>query len=196
MHAAEPQPERAASAQAASATATDVRPVTVALHTESAEVTLAAVRAAIEAELNMRTVAVDSKESFGSRGLLTVTYHTQSKELAITYSDVERGVITRIVPAPDRTADVPSTAALVAGNLVRDQAAALLSPPAPPPPLPPPPPPPLPPLPPPVAAPPAQGPLAKPAEPHVPPVYWLGNASFFFPLATNVNAPEAHRCGH
>ena len=99
----------------------DQRPVTVVLHTESTELTLDAVRAAVAQELGVRTVTADSKESFGSRGVLTVTYRASTRELAITYSEVERGTITRIVPAPDRVEDVPLTAALVAGNLVLEE---------------------------------------------------------------------------
>jgi len=166
-----------------SSEAQDTRPVTVALHTDSAELTLDAVRAAEEEELTMRTVPSDSKESFGSRGVLTITYRAHSKELAISYSDVERGVITRIVPAPEVVADVPAAAALVAGNLVRDQASALLIQPAP-----------LPPpalVPTPLAAEPspaAVAPVAKVPAPSA--AHWLGNASLFFPLATNLNEPE------
>ncbi len=167
--------------------APDPRPVTVVLHSDSAELGIDALRAAVEEELNLRTVSADSTESFGSRGVLTVTYRARNKELAISYSDVERGVITRIVPAPDRVADVVVTAALVAGNLVRDQTAGLVE--APPPlaaPMPA-----IAPLPPVAnAATPHPAPLAQPAEPTRVPAYWLGNASFFFPLATNLYEPE------
>jgi hypothetical protein len=158
----------------------DQRPITVALHTESTELTLDAVRAAVAEELGVRTVTADSKESFGSRGVLTVTYRASTRELAITYSEVERGTITRIVPAPDRVEDVPLTAALVAGNLVRNQAADLLNKPVPP-------------------APPILIPAptlasmpapAATATPLTPPTHWLGNASLFYPLATNYAVPE------
>ena len=164
----------------ASASTIDTRPVTIVLHSESSELTLESVRQAVSDELGIETVFANSKESIGSRGVLTITYRPLTKELAITYSDTARGTVTRIVPAPERSADVPSFAALVAGNLVRDQAAELL----------------------PATAPvpvPAAAPLAAPvaaAAPSAPaqaqPREFLGNAALFFPLATNMNYPEVY----
>jgi hypothetical protein len=161
----------------------DLRSVTVVLHTDSGEPSLEAVQRAVSEELGVPALTGNSKESFASRGVLTVTYRARTKELAITYSDAARGTVTRVVPAPERALDVPGFAALVAGNLIRDQAADLLNPAAAAP---------LPPVTPIVTPPaPAKPPIAAPAATPQP-VEWLGNASFFFPLATNVNQPELY----
>jgi hypothetical protein len=158
--------------------AADMRPVTVVLHSDSSEPTLAAVQSAVAEELGVAALGADSQASAAARGVLTVTYRSDTKELAISYSDATRGTVTRIVPAPERAADVPGLAALVAGNLVRDQAADFLNQAAPAPA----------PAPTPAPAPAPSAAAPTPAPP--PPVHWLGNASFFYPLATNVNQPE------
>ena len=164
------------------AAAVDTRPVNVVLHTDSNEVTLESVRQAVSEELGVEALTGNSTESFGSRGVLTVTYRPATQELAITYSDAARGTVTRIVPAPEHAADVPGLAALVAGNLVRDQAAQLLPSPAP---TPAPEPPETP-----VVAPTALPAPSRPAP--AAPVEWLGNAALFFPLASNMNHPEVY----
>ena len=169
-----------------SAAPADTRPVSVVLHTESNEVTLESVRQAVSDELGIAAVTGNSKESFGSRGVLTITYRPATQELAITYSDAARGTVTRVLPAPEHATDVPGLAALVAGNLVRDQAAELLPPPAPK-------------LAPESAPEPRETALIAPAAASglrppapTPPVEWLGNAALFFPLASNMNHPEVY----
>jgi len=75
----------------------------------------------------MRTVPSDSKESFGSRGVLTITYRARSRELAISYSDVQRGVITRIVPARGATAAARSLIAQLRAKLALGPGSGLLA---------------------------------------------------------------------
>jgi hypothetical protein len=180
---------------AARAAAPGSAAIAVVLHSESAELTLDALNRALVEELGMPAVPVDSLGSAGARGVLTVTYRPVTKELIVSYSEAVRGTVTRVVPAPERVTDVTALAAVVAGNLIRDQAAELL--------------PasggtpaatiPVSPTPTPVAstrAPPGS-PRASAVPPREevssaapPPVRWRGNAAFFYPLATNANVPE------
>jgi len=167
---------------AAPARATDpaAEPIALVLHSESAELSFDALALALGKELNVPTVASGSPSSASARGVLTVTYHPQTKELVVSYSDAARGTVTRVVPAPDRESEVPELTALVAGNLVRDQASEFL----------------------PVRVTPVTAVaqpsmLTSPSEippndepPTKPPIHRLGNASLFYPLATNMNEPE------
>ena len=156
----------------------DLRPVIVVLHSENVGLIFENVARAVAEELGIPAVSAGSAESATARGVLTITYRPTTRELAITYADPVRGTVTRVVPAPDSVVDVPGAAALVAGNLVRDQARDLLG--VAPAPLP---------------APPAATSPQAPAAPHAAapePAHWLGNASLFFPLATNADEPELH----
>ena len=172
----------------AQAAAPETAPIAVVLHSESTELTFDALDRALTEELGTSMVPADSLPGTGARGVLTVTYRPLTKELVVSYSEAARGTVTRVVPAPERVADVPGLAALVAGNLVRDQAAELLPAGA-------------------VAAPveavPASPPVTAviappatavqpeaPAGAAPPPVHWWGNAAFFYPLATNADKPE------
>jgi hypothetical protein len=152
-------------------------PIAVVLHSESAELSFDSLTRALDAELPAPTVPADSPSSAEARGVLTVTYRPQTKELVVSYSDATRGTVTRIVPAPER--EVAELAALVAGNLVRDQASEFL---------------------------PSAVPVASAPQPSIPtspseippkdepapkpPLHRLGNATLFYPLATNMNEPE------
>jgi len=168
----------------ARAAAPDAAPVAIVLHSEGAELTLEALQRALIAELALPVVPADAPESASKRGVLTVTYRPQTKELVVSYSDAARGTVTRVVPAPDRAVEVADIAALVAGNLIRDQTAELLAagvadsltlprpelaPVAP--------------------APPSPSEMPPP-DPPAPATHWLGNASVFYPLATNAKHPE------
>jgi len=173
-------------AVAARAADPEAAPVAVVLHSETSSPTWDALQRALEEELAMPVVPASTPESAGARGMLTVTYRAQTKELVVSYSDAARGTVTRVVPAPERAADVSGVAALVAGNLIRDQASELLhagvgaalAP--------------LHPAPAPVASialpRPSPGEAPRPAPP--PAMHRLGNASLFYPLATNANHPE------
>jgi hypothetical protein len=83
-------------------------------------------------------VATDDVRARERRGLLTVTWRPSRRELAVTYEDT-RGTFSRVVPAPADAAAALSTAAALAANLARDQAAEVLGDAAPPPRAPPPP---------------------------------------------------------
>lgn len=155
-------------------------PIALVLHSESTELSFDALALALDKELNVPTVASDSPSSASAKGVLTVTYHPQTKELVVSYSDAARGTVSRVVPAPDRESEVPELAALVAGNLVRDQAAEFLPERVAP-----------------VTAVAQPSMLTSPSEippneepPTKPPIHRLGNASLFYPLATNMNEPE------
>lgn len=153
-------------------------PIAVILHSESEVLSFDALVRALNEELEAPTVPGDSPNSSTARGVLTVTYHRQAKELVVSYSDAARGTVTRVVPAPEQESEVAELAALVAGNLVRDQASEF-----------------LPAVPAPAAATPEAMPPSRselpPSEPTTkPPVHRLGNAAFFYPLATNMNEPE------
>lgn len=154
-------------------------PIAVILHSESAELSFDALTQALGEELKAPTVPGDASSNEGTRGVLTVTYRPQTKELVVSYSDAIRGTVTRVVPAPEHEHEVAELAALVAGNLVRDQTAEFLPASAAP-----------------VAALPASGTtspseIPPPDEPVTkPPIHRLGNAALFYPLATNMNEPE------
>ena len=172
----------------AHAAAPEKAPIAVILHSESTELTLDALDRALSDELGTSVVPADSLPGSAARGTVTVTYRPLTKELVVSYSEAARGTVTRVVTAPERVADVPGLAALVAGNLVRDQAAELLPASA-------------------VAAPVEPLPAAEPstavtalpasavqseaaAGEAPPPVHWWGNAALFYPLASNANEPE------
>jgi hypothetical protein len=109
-------------------------------------------------------VVADAPGSDAVFGVLTVAHRPTAKELAVTW---ERGgqTLTRLVAAPPDIAAVESDAALLGGNLAREQVATLL--PAPPEP--------------PVALAAAPAPIAEPA-PHE---HWLATFGVFYPLATH-----------
>ena len=161
-----------------------VSPIALVLHSESSELSFDTLAHAVSEELGAPSVAADSPDSAAARGVLTITYRPRTKELVVSYSDRARGTVTRVVPAPERVAEVAGFAALVAGNLVRDQAAELL--------------PAVPAVAPALqttatAAPPVSPPeMAASEQPPKapPPVHWRGNASLFYPLATNLDVPE------
>src|SRR6478735_469727 len=158
-------------------------PITVSLHSESSDLSYDALARALTEELGESTVTAD--EGAAARGVLTVTYRPRTKELVVSYSHPARGTVTRVVPAPDRVNDVAELAALIAGNLIRDQAAEFLPrakliapvpvtianlPPA-------------------TSVSPLETP--PPDEPaRASPVRWRANAALFYPLATNAHFPE------
>lgn len=123
-------------------------------------------------------------------GVVTVTYHQSKRELAVTWDGPKRGTVSRVVSAPSKIDDVVRDAAMLAGNLARDEADELV---AVPPPLPPPStgaaptePPPLPPNT--DAAPTANNP------PRAEPRTWTKEqeevtVGLFYPLATNLGRP-------
>jgi len=156
-------------------------PIAVVLHGESAELSLEALEQALAEELAVPAVPAGSQQGESARGVLTVTYRPLSKELVVSYTDAARGTVTRVVPAPELAKDVPGVAALVAGNLVRDQASDLLIAP-------------IAPIAPiaqtPGPAPPVSPSEAPPPDEPRPAVHWLANASLFYPLATNASRPE------
>lgn len=65
---------------------------------------------ALTIELNIPTVAAASSDSRATRGVLTVTYHPQSKELVVNCSETARGTVTRVVAAPDNATEVADLA--------------------------------------------------------------------------------------
>ncbi len=125
------------------------------------------------------TPVVVAAPGAGVRGTVTVTWRPSRRELAVTYQDGQRGAVSRVVPAPEDAAAAVEAATALAANLVHNEAAELLGPepgpPAPaltPPPLPPPP----------AAVLVAPAPPPRPYQPVV--------LSFFYPLATNDQAPD------
>ena len=72
-----------ASAHATDSTA-DTRAVAVVLHSDGPEPTFAEMQSALADELGVPAVAADSQGSSAVRGVLTVTYHAATKELAIS----------------------------------------------------------------------------------------------------------------
>jgi hypothetical protein len=156
-----------ASDPAPSARSNDARPVVVIVHADAQELSASRVRDAVAAEIGAPALAPDDPASAGARGTLTVTLHADTRELAVTYYDEVRGTVSRVIPAPDKPGDAPGAAALLAGNLIRNEAQDLLGPPQP-------------------AAPPPPAPApAPPAPPEA-----LANAGVFYPLAVNYGHPD------
>jgi hypothetical protein len=150
------------------------------VHSDSPDVGVEALREAIAAELGVEVALQGSERAATASSRVTVTYRAVSRELAVSVTNAKNGTVTRVVEAPAQPSEVVATAALLVGNLARDQVAA----------------PPLP-APAPVAAAPAE--LETPRRPRevsyvqrpveTPPERF-GNASFFYPVATNMDAPK------
>jgi hypothetical protein len=123
-----------------------------------------------------------------SGGVVTVTFHPSRHELAVTWDGPKRGTVSRVVSAPKAIDDVVRDAAMLAGNLARDEAEELVAPP---------------PLPTPETetSPPPAEPLPLPAEEHVPATppsraeprapkeQEDATGGLFYPLATNFGRP-------
>jgi len=149
------------------------------VHSDSPEVSAEALRQAVAAELGAEVVLQGSERAALASARVTVSYRPSMRELAVSFASTRHGTVTRVVEAPASPSEVIATAALLAGNLARDQVAT--------------PPPPSTPAP--VATPSKPPPrpavftyVARPAPPPAP--YRFGNAAFFYPLATNIDQPE------
>ncbi len=147
------------------------------VHSDSPEVGAEALREAIAAELGVEVALAGSERAASAASRVTVTYRAASRELAVSVAKASNGTVTRVVEAPQAPAEIVATAALLVGNLARDQVAT----------------PPLP-APPPVAAPAPEPSRPAPSVSYVDrpvetPPRRFGNASFFYPLATNMDAP-------
>jgi hypothetical protein len=99
--------------------------VALAVNTDDPAFAWDRVRRAVAEALGAPVVATDDPSAIDRRGLLTVTWRPSRHELAVTYED-RRGIISRIVPAPDDVGAGVAAAASLAVNLARDQAAELL----------------------------------------------------------------------
>ncbi|MBX3234200.1 MAG: hypothetical protein KIT84_40305 [Labilithrix sp.] len=145
-------------------------------------------RDAIAAELK-KPVAIDAGAG-GAGGVVTVTYRAATRELAVTWDGPKRGTVSRVVSAADKVDDVVRDAALLAGNLARDEADELLGP-KPPPPVEPAEPAALPPLPPPIEPSTPSSPGAdRPTPPARDPNDRDFNLGVIYPLATNFGRPQ------
>src|SRR6185295_11314388 len=94
--------------------------------TDRADVTAAAIRAAVGEELGVTAIASDDPRAANARGEITVTYRFATQELAVAFDDRKRGTIARVVPAPSDPRRVAGAAALLAGNLARNEADEML----------------------------------------------------------------------
>ncbi|HEU4532720.1 MAG TPA: hypothetical protein VFS00_01335, partial [Polyangiaceae bacterium] len=63
-----------------------------------------------------------------TRGTLTVTWRVATRELVVGFQHPARGALTRVIDAPDGAGEVAHAAALLAGNLARDEAGELPAP--------------------------------------------------------------------
>lgn len=61
-------------------------------------------------------------------GVVTVTYRASARELAVTWDGPRQGTVSRVVSAPSASSAVARTAAMLAGNLARDEADDLVRP--------------------------------------------------------------------
>jgi hypothetical protein len=83
-------------------------------------------RDAIANELH-KPVAL-SGAGVATNGVVTVTYRQSARELAVTWDGPKRGTVSRVVSAPSKIDDVVRDAAMLAGNLARDEAEDLVAP--------------------------------------------------------------------
>jgi hypothetical protein len=147
--------------EAAKAPAADEAPVVVVVRSEGQGLDAASVRAEIARELGVPAVAPEAAPG-RTRGTLTVTWRAAPRELVVGFQHPERGALTRVVDAPERPAEVAHAAALLAGNLARDDEGEVARPTG--------------------QAAPAKAPPTKHLAAHF---------SLFHPIATNRDAPEA-----
>jgi hypothetical protein len=163
----------------AGASAVETGPTSLDVHSDSPEVSVEALRSAIATELGTEVVLQGSERARVANARVTISYRPASKELAVSYASATHGTVTRVVEAPASAADIITTAAFLVGNLARAQVAT--PPPAPasaPVPAPAP------------AAAPANRPAPAAAPANRPAPERLANASFFYPLATNLGVLE------
>jgi hypothetical protein len=151
------------------------------VHSGSPEVSAEALRQAVAAELGTEVVLRDSERAALASARVTVSYRPSLRELAVSFSSTTRGTVTRVVDAPVSPSEVIATAALLAGNLARDQVAT--------------PPPPRTATP--TIAPAASAPPPRPAAftyvvrpAPTPAPHRFANAAFFYPIATNIDQPD------
>jgi hypothetical protein len=145
--------------------AREAAPVVVVVRAEGGELDAGRVRAEVARELGVPAVGPEGAPA-RTRGTLAVTWRAAARELVVGFQHPARGALTRVVDAPDEVERVPHAAALLAGNLARDEAGEL---------------------------PPAAGPAASgaPATAAPAPAKVPGHLSLFHPVATNRDAPDA-----
>ncbi len=151
-----PSPGAASSSPAA--------PVVVIVRAEGGELDAALVRAEIARELGVPAAGPEGAPA-ETRGTLTVTWRANARELVVGFRHPARGNLTRVVDAPERPAEVAHAAALLAGNLARDDAGELAAP--------------------------TGGAGAAPAPAAGAPLRVAGHFSLFHPVATNRERPDA-----
>ncbi len=157
------------SAAATSGTAAKMRYV-VEVRSDNPELSAESVRKAIADELGAEVLSAEASASDAPRARISVSLRAHSGELAVSCSHPTRGVLVRVVQAPASMADVVTTAAVLAGNLARDEAADLLAAPNPN-----------------TGRPSAQGPAPAPA---IPRREVFATAQLAYPLATHYDSPD------
>jgi hypothetical protein len=137
-------------------------PVVVAVRAEGRELDASNVRAEIARELGVPATAPEGAPSV-TRGTVTVTWRAMTRELVVGFQHPERGNLTRVVDAPEGQAELAHAAALLAGNLARDQEGNVAGPTS------------------------SEAPVALPASSKAAVVH----VSLFHPIATNRDTPRA-----
>jgi hypothetical protein len=155
--------------------AADPLPLALVLRSDSPELTFGRMRESLELALGADVIAgaAEGERPAEVRGTVTVTWRPTRRELAVTYQDLRRGTVSRVVPAPEDPEQALASATELAANLVRDEAAELLGDTVPPP-----------------ATPEPVAVLVAPPPPPRP--YAPAAVSLFYPLATNHGVPELH----
>jgi hypothetical protein len=166
------QPEAVAPAAAlATAPAGEAVAAPVLLATRGDALEVARLSALLGVELGRRVVLEREREGVqGLKGVVTVTYRRAAGELAVTWEH-DGQTLTRVVAAPVEGA-IEGDAAMLAGNLAREQVDELL---------------PGAPAPPPAAA---EPPPAEPQPMAAPPEHWFATVGVFYPLSTHYGHPE------
>jgi hypothetical protein len=100
----------------------DSRPVLLRFNSDDPAVSAESVRAALAAELGVSVIGADDPEAANCTRVLTVTLRALTKELSVTYAEAGKASVTRVISAPEKSEQVPSKAALLAGSLSRNEA--------------------------------------------------------------------------
>lgn len=101
-------------------------PVALVVNTDVPAFSWARLQRAVQDAVGVPIITTDDPGTGERRGLLTITWRTSQRELAATYENV-RGSISRIVPSTDDVEGAVNAAAILAVNLVRDQATEFLN---------------------------------------------------------------------
>lgn len=90
------------------------------VNADVSEFSTAALAPRLSAELQTAVVPLEANAPRTSVGVITITWRPSRAELAVTFHDESRGVVSRVVEAPPSVVEALQAAVWLAGNVVRD----------------------------------------------------------------------------